>query len=157
MEVIGSNPILPTKTMITKYWHNWLGMKKHGLAWHQADIDDELTELNEAHSFIERWSEKSDVVYTYTRARWAGHQDINFPLITSDYLVGWVYMIPKYSMRWFFFKTAGRKLDAEVHAVRNPRKIYKLHEIAEKNKLDPLEFEKICVAQLRYWKYFLLK
>src|SRR3989344_5053399 len=60
-------------------WHSLLNMPKHDLAWHTEDIADEFEEFKEARGFIDKWSELSDVAYTYTRAQWSGHKNVEFP------------------------------------------------------------------------------
>ncbi|MEM6997770.1 MAG: hypothetical protein AAF413_02550 [Patescibacteria group bacterium] len=133
-------------------WHSWLGMEKYGRAWHEEDLADELAEYHEEQNVIKKWSEASDVVYTCTRSRWSGFK-LEFPLGRVVYVLGVVYMLPKYTLRWWFFKRAGRKCgaDKDVHEVRNPKKTPKLHQIAKRNNLDPERFQKICEKQLRYW------
>lgn len=137
-------------------WHTWLGMPKKDLAWHQSDVADEYAELEEANGFIDRWSEKSDVVYTVTRARWSGHK-LEYPMGKKDILLGAIYMYPKYTMRFLFFKRAAKKIDPTINLrqVRNPKKAHKLHHIANKHGLDPQKFEEVCVKQYRYWRFIL--
>lgn len=67
--------------IIIHRWHTHLDMPKHDLAWHEQDVADELQELQEARGLIDRWSEYSDICYTYTRARWSGRQDMRSPII----------------------------------------------------------------------------
>lgn len=62
-------------------WHSMLDMPKHDDAWHRQDVADEMKELAEAKGFFWRWSERSDVVYTVTRARWSGHRGFAWPLL----------------------------------------------------------------------------
>lgn len=133
-------------------WHELLGMPKYDEAWHRKDIRDEQDELDEAHGFIARWSEYSDVAYTYSRARWSGHR-IPRPLRLAAYAYGLAYMFPKYTLRWLFFRTAGKRTDASVRlrAVRNPRKVKKLRGIAAENGLDEARFEQEAKKLLRYW------
>lgn len=135
------------------WWHDLLQMPKMSEVWHREDMADELTELQEARGFVSRWSEYSDVAYTYTRARWSGHGSIQNPLGFWAYLWGLLYMFPKYSSRWLFYRCAGKKMRPPVFLteVRNPQKIEKLHKIAEKYQIDPVRFEEICRQQLRYW------
>lgn len=64
---------------------------------------DELAEYEEAHGFIDIWSELSYVAYTYTHARWSGHNGIDFPFSKVKLTIGLLYMIPKYTLRWRFF------------------------------------------------------
>lgn len=140
-----------------QHWHTLLDMQKHDEAWHRKDMADELAEYREAHGILDTWSELSDVVYTYTRARWSGHTGIAFPLSTVQFALGVVYMIPKYTLRWRFFRTLGHTFDNRLHIseVRNPRKVAKLHTIAAQYHLDPVLFQRRAEDLLR--RTFLLK
>ena len=89
--------------MFINLWHTILDMPKYDEEWHRQDIEDELKELRGAKGFLDTWSEKSDLVYTYTRAKWSGHHNIIFPKGKLDFLIGLVYMFPKYTLRWLFF------------------------------------------------------
>ncbi len=150
-EVTGSSPVSPTKViMLINLWHTALDMKKYDLAWHENDIQDELAELSEERGLINRWSEYSDVAYTYTRANWSGFK-LELPITRPMFIVALVYMFPKYTLRWWFFKRAGKKFGKTIHEVRNPKKIAKLHIIAERNNIEPKKFEQVCTRQLRYW------
>lgn len=133
-------------------WHTLLGMPKHDKEWHEQDLADELGEYKEETNLIMKWSELSDVVYTCTRGKWSGH-DIVFPFSRWQFILGTVYMFPKYTGRWLFFRTAGKKVDdtKTIREVRNPRKTHKLHTIAEKYGIDPILFQEICEKQLHYW------
>lgn len=138
--------------MIVKLWHSWVKQPKESLDWHKEDVADEYAELQEARGVIGKWSELSDVVYTVTRARWSGHK-LDYPIAKHQIAAGYLYMFPKYSFRTLFFRRAGKKASCghTLQSVRNPRKIHKLHTIAEQNNIDKLEFEKICRKQLKYW------
>lgn len=139
--------------MIFKFWHNLLGMEKHDLAWHGADIADELMEYKQANGFIERWSETSDVVYAYTRAQWTGHSKLSFPLPRRYLTWGALYMFPKYTSRWFFFVVAGKLAKSQriIREVRNPAKPSKLNKIAEKYNLNTERFNVACQKLSKYW------
>ncbi len=119
-------------------WHSYLDMPKNDLAWHEQDILDEFNELKEAKGVIDTWSEISDIVYTYTRARWSGHKNLKFPIHKLYFLIGIVYMFPKYTLRWRFYYILGKRIDKklELREVRNPKKIEKLKVIAEKYNID---------------------
>ncbi len=119
-----------------------LQMPKYDEVWHRQDMADELLEYQEAEGFLDTWSELSDVAYTYTRAKWSGHTTIDFPLSRTKLYVGILYMLPKYTLRWKFFRDLGHKLnkDINISEVRNPKKTHKLHTIAEKYNLDPEQF-----------------
>lgn len=139
--------------MIFKVWHNLLGMEKHDRAWHEADIADELAEYEKAQGFIERWSELADIVYTYTRARWSGHARLASSLSSLQFFFGSLYMFPKYTLRWLFFRRAGRKSGAReiVREVRNPAKTEKLNGIASMYGIDEATFRDVCERQQRWW------
>ena len=134
------------------YWHSLLAMPKHDKKWHEDDLADELEEYHEENSIFMKWSELSDVVYTCSRGNWSGHK-IGFPFSKLMYFIGILYMIPKYSGRWLFFRRAGKKAGSlkTLHEVRNPKKTHKLHHIAEKYDIDPKLFQSICEKQLRHW------
>ncbi len=134
-------------------WHDWLDQPKFDEQWHLEDIADELDEYQEETKLLKKWSEASDVVYAYTRSKWTGHNEVEFPLGTMAYIFGAIYMYPKYSLRQLFFQRAGKKagLSERLVCVRNPKKTHKLHQIAEQNNLDKQEFQQICEKQLRYW------
>lgn len=133
-------------------WHTWLNMPKKPLEWHQQDMADEVLEYQTAKGLIMKWSELSDIVYTQTRGKWSGH-DIQFPYSKLRYYVGCIYMYPKMTGRFVFFRRAGKKCAASrpLHEVRNPKKIHKLHHIAEKYDMDKEKFQKVCEKQLKYW------
>src|SRR4051794_15827270 len=99
-------------------WHGWLAMPKFDRAWHERDFADEVAEYHEQTKLLRKWSELSDVVYTCTRSKWSGHQ-IQFPFKRWQFYVGAMYMIPKYSGRWLFFRAAGKKVGSEheIHEV----------------------------------------
>jgi hypothetical protein len=132
-------------------------MPRHDLAWHENDIAEELEELHEARGIINRWSEYSDISYTYTRALWSGHKKISLPINYFLYLVGLAYMFPKYTLRWKFFHKLGKKLGAKnkVTEVRNPLKTHKLKEIAANYDLNADEF--VSEANRLMKKSFFLK
>jgi hypothetical protein len=139
------------------HWHTMLAMPIHDAAWHQQDLEDELAEYHEATGLIDTWSELSDVAYTCTRAHWSGHTNIPFPLSRIQYVLGILYMLPKYSLRWRFFRRLGHHFDDSLHIseVRNPRKVAKLHTLAEKYHLDPIAFQIEAEHMLKHT--FLLK
>lgn len=130
-----------------------LDMPKKDYNWHQADVFRELEEYHEAKDLIDIWSEMSDVAYTYTRAHWSGHTDIKYPLRKIDFYVGLLYMFPKYSLRYGFYRTLGKRIDknAKLKEVRNPQKIEKLKHIALKYNLDPEEFTKEANKLMKRW------
>lgn len=137
--------------MIEK-WHTLLGMEKHDSAWYESDLEDELAEYYNEQKLIAKWSELSDVVYVCTRAMWSGSY-IPFPFTKSLLYLGMIYMIPKYTGRWLFFRAAGKRMKAQriIREVRNPKKTHKLHLIADENGVNAQTFQEICEKQLKYW------
>jgi hypothetical protein len=137
-------------------WHSYLNMPKYDIDWHKNDIKDELEELKEAEGFIDKWSEISDVVYTYTRAEWSGHKELVFPLKKINFYVGLVYMFPKYTLRWKFFNKLGKKFDKDLNIteVRNPKKIHKLEDIAKRYNIDSVIFINVAQRMMKWWVFF---
>ena len=136
-----------------KLWHDALAMPKYSREWHEQDIKEEYEELQEAERFIDRWSEYSDVVYTLTRSRWSGFKDLQSPLTNTQCIFGTIYMFPKYTLRYWFYKSAARKAGCKknVTEIRNPKKVHKLREIANRYEMDADTFTDVCEKQLRYW------
>ncbi len=128
-------------------------MEKFDRQWHVDDIAGEFQELQEARGFLHRWSELSDVVYTYTRSRWTGFRDIPRPVSVAAMWWGSLYMIPKYTLRYLFFRRVGTMVGVSkpLRVVRNPYKVQKLHVIARENGLDPVAFEQAAKQLLRRW------
>lgn len=138
--------------MLINLWHSILNMPKMDKEWHIADIKDETLEYEEAVTFLEKWSELSDIVYTCTRAKWSGH-DLKFPFPFRIYIWGALYMIPKYSFRWIFYRYIVWEMGSKVKIteVRNPKKIEKLEGIAKKYNLDPEIFVSYAKKTLAWW------
>lgn len=134
-------------------WHSFLDMPKRNFDWHKQDIEEEMVELIEARGIFSKWSELSDVVYTYTRAIWSGHKDFKFPLNKFCYYLGLIYMFPKYTLRWKFFRKIGKSFDKnlKITEVRNPEKIEKLDAVAEFYGLDKTEFKNRAKKLLKTW------
>jgi len=142
------------KTLINK-WHSILDMPKKDFEWHKADVFEELKEFEETSGLINKWSELSDVVYTYTRAHWSGHKTIEYPLNKISFYLGLLYMFPKYSLRWRFYRVLGQKIDKNVKMteVRNPKKKEKLKIIALKYNLDGEQFVNEAKKLMKRWVF----
>lgn len=140
---------------LVEYWHSTLDMPKYDLEWHIQDINDELGEWKEAEGLINKWSELSDVAYTYTRAQWSGHKNIKFPFKKLDLYIGFLYMFPKYTLRWKFFRVLGKRIDSnlKITEVRNPEKIEKLEDIAKKYNLDSIKFKNEAEKLMKKWVF----
>src|SRR3989344_7627894 len=140
------------KKIINK-WHSILDMPKKDFDWHKSDVSDELKEFWEANGLIDKWSELSDVVYTYTRAHWSGHKTIKYPFGKISFFIGLLYMFPKYTLRWKFYRVLGKKIDKNIKIteVRNPKKIEKLKVIAQKYNLNPQQFTDEAKKLIKRW------
>lgn len=84
-------------------------------------------------------------------------QHLFFHSPARDSTLAYMYMLPKYTLRWRFFRRLGHHFDKNLHIseVRNPNKIEKLKVIAEKYNLDPSLFQSQAEKMLRCT--FLLK
>lgn len=142
------------KTIINK-WHSILDMPKKDFEWHQADVLEELKEFEDTNGLINKWSELSDVVYTYTRAYWSGHKTIEYPLNKTSFYLGLLYMFPKYSLRWRFYRVLGKKINKNIKIteVRNPKKKEKLKIIALKYNLDGEHFVNEANKLMKRWVF----
>ena len=140
------------KKIINK-WHSILDMPKKDFEWHRQDVLDELQEFSEAKGLINKWSELSDVVYTSTRAHWSGHETIEYPLSKISFYVGLLYMFPKFTLRFGFYRVLGKKIDKNVlmKEVRNPKKIEKLEHIALKYNLNPEQLKIEAEKLMKRW------
>jgi len=139
--------------MLIHFWHSLLDMPKKDEDWHIKDIKAETIEFEEARGIIEKWSELSDIVYTHTRAKWGGHKNFKFPMSPVFYVTGVFYMIPKYSLRYLFFRHVAKKIGSKskIREVRNPSRLEKLKHIAEKYDLDSERFIQEVKKTLKWW------
>ena len=137
--------------MIQNKWHAYLGVRKRSASWHSMAIRDELEEYYAATSLLNKWSKAADVHFAHGQAKWGGYK-LRYPLSPDAYLLGKLYMYPKYTLRFWFFRRAGKKLgNPDVREVRNPRMVLKVREIAEQYGFDTKAFERVCKKQLKYW------
>jgi len=67
--------------------------------------------------------------------------------------MGLLYMFPKYTLRWRFYRVLGKKIDKNVKIaeVRNPKKIEKLEKIARKYNLNPQQFTDEAKKLIKRW------
>lgn len=139
--------------MIINLWHNRLSMPKKDESWHRDDVAEELREFNDARGFLNYWSELSDVVYTYTRAHWSSHKIIKWPLKRWQFWWGLLYMFPKYTLRWTFYRRIGARLGKpkKLTEVRNYKKEAKLRHIAKKYMLNEETFIKEVKKLSKRW------
>ncbi len=65
--------------------------------------------------------------------------------------MGLLYMFPKCTLRWKFYRALGKKFDRDITEVRNPRKTEKLKHIARKYNLDEDLFEAEAKKLMKKW------
>lgn len=90
---------------------------------------------------------------THTRAHGgSGHRNIDFPFSKVKLTIGLLYMIPKYTLRWRFFRDLGHQFNKNLHIseVRNPKKTEKLKVIAQKYNIDPEVFQQKAQKLIRF-------
>ena len=136
-------------------WHAALGLQRQGpRSWHSDRLREEVQELDEARTYVEKVSEASDVLFTISRARHEGFDIRPLPsLFDRKYTLAYLYMVGKFSSRWLFYLTASLICRAP-HAVRevvNPTKEEKLFLVAARHQLDPTKFTRVCRKLLRIW------
>lgn len=140
----------PTMSLANR-WFDWLAVPRHkqDVAWHQEDQSSELKEFQEATSWLSRWSESSDVVFTNLRSHW-DEVFLEFPLSRWRFATGYAYGLFKYTLRFLFYRRLGKKFGKDVRAIRNPARIEKLRTLAEMHGIDPDTF----VAEAKRMRYF---
>ena len=140
--------------MIIRIWHNWLDMSRHDHDWHVGDVADEYEEYEESNGVVHIWSEMSDVVYTYTRGRYYDDcVNLKNPFGFFKTILGLLYMYPKYTLRWSFYRFVGNKFGKKLSEVRNLKKEWKLDHISEKNNISKEEFRKTVNKYKKYWLF----
>lgn len=139
--------------MINK-WHDWLDLPRFDKSWYEKDLADELAEYHDENNYFKKWSELSDVAYTVSRSQWS-ESTVDNPFSSTKHYLGVIYMVPKYTGRYFFYRTAGRKAGAnkDIKWIRNPKKLHKLKEIVDEQDVV-VDIEKLiatCEQQKKYW------
>jgi hypothetical protein len=131
-------------------WHKLLGLRRQvSPEWHRARLTEEKAELIEATGLIDRMSEGSDVIFAISRAHHDGFlMNEQLPPLGRN-LHLYLYMLGKFTMRWAFYRTAAWLSGApDVNGVReviNPKKDYKLVEVAGRHDIDVDKFKTIAV------------
>lgn len=140
--------------MFIKIWHNFLDMKRFDCDWHVKDVEEEYKEYEEAVGFFHSWSELSDVVYTYTRGKYYDDcKNLKNPFGKLKTFLGSIYMYPKYTLRWSFYRFVGKKFNKKLSEVRNFKKEWKLDTIAERSNISPEEFKKVVKKYQKRWLF----
>jgi hypothetical protein len=125
-------------------------------AFHQERLDEELVELEQAKTIIEKLSEAADVEFTTLRARCNGHniRELSRPL-TFRHIAVYVYMLGKFTSRCALYRAAGALSSAtkQINELTNPSKDWKLAAVADRHReqLDAHKFVAMAKILRRIW------
>ncbi|KAL8822806.1 MAG: hypothetical protein Q9191_006464 [Dirinaria sp. TL-2023a] len=135
--------------MLVKRWYGALGLPRHSATWYTDRLAEEIEELGEAKTAVEKLSESSDVYFARTRAFYDGYPILgNYPpsFGTAKDILVYAYMIGKTTSRWAFYRTAATLARAPradlVREVVNPSKDSKLEVVAARHGIEPATFKK---------------
>ena len=153
-------------------WHGLLNMKVQKRAsWYRERVVEELRERHRAKNHLSHLSETSDVLYSLGRAQHDGHKVRTLHLSIAQ-LPALLYMVLKYSSRWYFYRAAAAQTTAlcktstndrgrrdsrrhrrlvGINEVVNPSKNEKIRAVAQRNELDVEQFTRVCIKLRRYW------
>ena len=138
-------------------WHRMLGLSQQfPRSWHRERLREELRERRVATTPLQKLSESSDVFFSISRARYDGFPIQQLPhFIASRHLLVYAYMVAKYTSRWKFYRTVATLCNAplcgRVREVVNPRKDFKLEEVARRHQMDPAKFKRVSCQLRRIW------
>lgn len=145
---------------ITPLWLKMLNLPRQTQpSWHRDRLREELQERRHAETGWSRLSETSDVLFSIIRAE---HDGFVIHRISSLFRFRcsliWMYMLAKYTSRWYFFKTAALLSNVQhwdtVCEVVNPAKDEKLAEVACRHSLDPQKFQRVSCRLRKVWFLF---
>jgi hypothetical protein len=117
-------------------------------SWYHDRLEEELQEVKNAKTLIEKLNETSDVYFSILRAHYDGFPVGQLPpfVVTRDTPV-YAYMFTKFTLRWGFYRVAAFLCGAEnlgkVREVVNRRKGSELRVVAARHQIDSEEFEKV--------------
>ncbi|PHH91763.1 hypothetical protein CDD83_10407 [Cordyceps sp. RAO-2017] len=136
-------------------WHRLLRLQQQTLPWYRQRLREELSERRLAASAWQRLSETADVFYTISRAHHDGHLLRGLPKFSLGHIPVLAYLVPKYTLRWAFYRVAAcccRAPDpASVREVVNPAKDRKLCDVAARHGIDPTAFVRVCRRLRLVW------
>lgn len=137
-------------------WHGFLRLSRQTPSWYPERLREELQELCEAATPLQKLSETADVFYILGRAVHDGHPLASVPPSTPiPHMLVYAYMVPKYTSRWLFYRVAaklcGSANASQVREVINPSKRKKIGEVAARHGLNHTEFERVCLQLRRFW------
>ena len=145
---------------LLKRWYRSLRLPLHAPSFYLDRYNEELEELSQAKTSIDRLSETSDVLFAWKRAQFEGYPVGDLPpalLRASDKVHVYVYMVLKLTSRWMFFRTTALLCGARLREVGamsevvNAGKDWKLERVARTHGIDPVRFRRVGGKLRRVW------
>jgi hypothetical protein len=138
---------------ILRRWYRMLALPRQPPTWYRAGLQEEEQELEEANTFVDKLSESSDVYFVLVRAQYDGFPIKKLPPFAVRDIPIYGYMMAKLTSRWAFYQTAGVLSGAgyKVREVVNPKKGYKLEQVASRHHIDPTAFKRVAKRLRRFW------
>lgn len=141
------------------YWHSMLDLPRPASrSWYSDRYNEELIELAEATSTLDKISEESDVFFAAIRAKHDGFPIAELPDFQARHALIYGYMLCKYTSRWAFYWTlarlCGAPADSKVREVVNPTKDSKLELVARRHNIDPDQFKAMGRRLRQVWLLF---
>lgn len=147
----------PTTNRLLRQWFGLLGLSRQSPpSWYRDRLREELSERRTATTRLAKLSETSDVFFAIIRAQHDGFAVRKLPpFSTSCHALVYMYMVPKYTLRWQFYRLAARLCNTPNHKrvceVVNPGKDHKLEEVAFRHRIDPPAFVRVGRQLRRFW------
>ncbi|KAI1357786.1 hypothetical protein F5Y08DRAFT_351636 [Xylaria arbuscula] len=141
---------------ILQKWLNMLNMPRQSPpSWYLDRYTEELVELDEAKTWLEKLSESSDVFFIICRAKHDGFPIADIPSINPRHILTYAYMLAKYTSRWAFYRVLAFLCKAPspstVREVVNPSNDSKLEGVALRHHMNPLDFVSMGRRLRRVW------
>ncbi|KAI0969475.1 hypothetical protein F4678DRAFT_481075 [Xylaria arbuscula] len=141
---------------ILNKWHKLLNLPRQSpRSWHCDRFREELVELHDAKTRLEKLSEASDVFFALSRAKYDGFPITDMPAFRIHHIAIYGYMLAKYTSRWAFYRVLALLCTAPSHStvreVVNPSKDSKLEVVARRHSIDPEKFVSIGRQLRRVW------
>lgn len=132
-----------------------LGLPRQTKSWYRDRLKEESRERRLASTRCHKLSETADVFYIISRAQHDNYPLRQLPRFSHGHLLVYAYLIPKYTLRWLFYRLASRLCGhadpLSVREVVNPAKSSKLHQVASRHGISPIEFRQVCLRLRFVW------
>ncbi|KAI0912382.1 hypothetical protein F4823DRAFT_634378 [Ustulina deusta] len=142
--------------LVLNQWHKLLNLPRQSpISWHRDRFHEEVAELRDAKTRLEKLSEASDVFFALSRAKYDGFPIGNMPPFRIHHIPIYAYMLAKYTSRWAFYRVLALLCKAPscstVREVVNPSKDNKLEVVARRHNIDPEKFTSMGRKLRRVW------